>query len=187
MTQAIFIDRDGVLNEEVGYITELSQFKIYEYAYEAVRMINDVGWRAIVVTNQSGVARKHFSEEFLLRVHERMKARFIENGVRLDAVYYCPHHPEAGEAPYRRDCECRKPRTGMLLRAAAEFDLDLSRSFVIGDRYSDISLAHGAGAQGALVMTGYGREGYEKEGKSWPRQPDLIAGDLLEAVKRILK
>ncbi|MCI0524250.1 MAG: HAD family hydrolase [Acidobacteria bacterium] len=184
--RAIFIDRDGTLNEEVGYITDPTQFRLFDFTAEAVRIVNEADWRAIVVTNQSGVARGYFTEDFLLEIHKRLEESLQSQGARVDAIYFCAHHPEIGLPPYRRECDCRKPKTGLIERAARDFDLDPAECFVIGDRYRDIEMGHAAGARGVMVMTGYGREEYETRRHDWPRQPDHVAGNLLDAVKWIL-
>jgi len=187
MTQrAIFIDRDGTLNEEAGYVTDPAQFRLFDFAAEAVRLVNEANRRAIVLTNQSGVARGYFTEEFLLAIHARMEESLRLQGARVDAIYYCAHHPDFGSPPYRRDCDCRKPKPGLIEKAAKDFDLNPSECFVIGDRYRDIEMGHAAGARGVMVMTGYGREEYEAQNRCWPRQPEFIAENLLEAVKLIL-
>jgi D-glycero-D-manno-heptose 1,7-bisphosphate phosphatase len=184
--RAIFIDRDGTLNEEVGFITDPSQFRLFDFAAEAIRLINDAGWRAIVITNQSGIARGLFTEEFLLRLHTQMQSVLWQEGARLDAIYYCPHHPEAGDPPYLRDCVCRKPKPGLMERAARDFDLVLRECFVVGDRHRDVELGLAAGARSVMVMTGGGREEYLKDSALWTRQPDQVAENLLDAVKWIL-
>jgi len=187
LRRAIFIDRDGTLNEEVGYVRNLSDFRLFDFSAEAVKLINQSGWLAIVVTNQSGIARGLFTEGFLKEVHNRMMNELAENGAQIDAIYYCPHHPEVGEPPYRRDCDCRKPKPGLLLSAAEDFDLDLAASAVIGDRFRDIEMAQAVGARGVLVLTGYGREELENESSGWGRQPDYVAENLLEAVRWVIK
>jgi D-glycero-D-manno-heptose 1,7-bisphosphate phosphatase len=186
-TRAIFLDRDGTLNKEVGYITRAAQFRLYDFAAPAVRLINAAQWRAIVVTNQAGVARGLFTETFLNELHERMVGELAQSGAHLDAIYYCPHHPELGEAPYRCVCACRKPQPGLLKQAAADWALDLAQCFAVGDRYRDVAMAHAAGARGVLVMTGYGRAEYEQERHAWPRSPDYVAENLLDAVTWILR
>ena len=182
---AIFVDRDGTLNEDIGYVSSPDQLVLYPWAGEAVRLINSSGRKAIVITNQSGIARGLYTEDVLARIHSRMIEELSREGARVDAVYYCPHHPVAGQPPYRRSCECRKPRTGMLETASIEHGIDLARSFVIGDKASDMELAANAGARGVLVMTGYGSETLAHS-ERWPCKPALIAENLLEAVKRIL-
>jgi len=119
----------------------------------------------------------------IVAVHDRLVEELARDGARLDALYYCPHHPTAGEPPYRQDCQCRKPRPGLLLRAAEEHGLDLARSYMIGDKYSDIQLAHSVGATGVLVLTGYGRGEYEYERAKWAREPEHVAETLLDAVE----
>ena len=185
--RAIFLDRDGTLNEEVGYITEPAQFRLYDFATEAVRAINDAGWRAIVVTNQAGVARGFYDEDFLAGIHRQMQSMLETNGAVIDAVYYCPHHPEVGEPPYCLVCDCRKPKPGMLERAARDFDLNLPECFVIGDRYGDVALAHAVGARGVLLLSGHGRSEYENDRDAWPREPDHVAENLMEAVRWVLQ
>ncbi|MGH9843445.1 MAG: D-glycero-alpha-D-manno-heptose-1,7-bisphosphate 7-phosphatase [Blastocatellia bacterium] len=184
--RAIFLDRDGTLNDEVGFITDPDQFHLFDFAAEAVRLINERGWRAIVVTNQSGIARGLYDEALLARIHDQMMSSLETSGARIDAIYFCPHHPEAGEPPYRAICDCRKPSLGMIERAAREFDLRLRDCFVIGDRYSDVALAHAANARGVLLLSGHGQIEYENDRDDWPRQPDHIAKDLLDAVRWIL-
>ncbi|HKX32716.1 MAG TPA: HAD family hydrolase [Blastocatellia bacterium] len=186
MNRAIFIDRDGTLNEEVGYIVEASQFRLYDFAAEAVRLINEANRRAIVITNQSGVARGLFDEEFLLQLHKQMETSLTREGARIDATYYCPHHPKYGESPYRRDCDCRKPKPGLIERAAKDFHLNLKESFVIGDRARDLETGHAVGTRSVMVMTGYGREEWSTSPGSNRPQPEHVAENLLEAVRWIL-
>jgi len=184
-SRAIFIDRDGTLNEDIGYVSTPDELVLYPWAAEAVRLVNHSAFRAIVITNQSGIARGMYNEETLGAIHERMITELAREGARIDAVYYCPHHPEIGNAHYRVKCDCRKPRTGMLDAAAGEHDIDLTRSFVIGDKSSDITLAENAGAAAALVLTGYGRETLAHP-ERWPCRPSFVAENLLHAVKQIL-
>jgi len=184
---AVFIDRDGTISEEVGYVNHLSRYRVFPFAAEAVRLLNEAGWLAVLITNQAGVARGYFKEELIGEVHAFLAAELGRGGARLDAVYYCPHHPTAGEPPYRLDCDCRKPRPGLIRRAAAELNLDLEGSWMVGDRYGDVELAHNAGLRSALVLTGYGRGELEHQSHLWPRRPDLVAENLLEAVRGILK
>lgn len=175
---AIFIDRDGTLNEDIGYVSTAEQLILYPWAAEAVRMINEADLKAIVITNQSGVARGMYTEQTLAEIHSRMIDELAAHGARIDAIYYCPHHPDEG-------CECRKPRTGMLEAAAREHDIDLTHSFVVGDKASDINLAVNAGCEGVLVLSGYGRETVAHPDR-WPCAPTLVAENLLDAVRRIL-
>ncbi|HEX8633878.1 MAG TPA: HAD family hydrolase [Pyrinomonadaceae bacterium] len=185
--RAVFIDRDGTISEEVGYVNHPSRYRVFPYAAEAVKLLNEAGWLAVLITNQAGVARGYFTEDVIGAVHTLLAGELERGGARLDAVYYCPHHPSVGEPPYRFDCDCRKPRPGLIRRAAADLDIDIARSWMIGDRYSDTELARNAGARAALVLSGYGRGEWEYQRGAWRHQPDLVAENLLEAVRTITK
>ena len=182
----VFIDRDGTISEEVGYVNHVSRYQVYPWTAEAIRNFNAADLKVIVVTNQAGVARGYFTEELVKQVHEKLVTEMTQAGARFDAIYYCPHHPSVGEPPYRQSCNCRKPKIGMLERAAVEFGIEVRQSFVIGDRYGDIELAHNAGARSIFVLSGYGLGEYEYQRHNWKRQPDWIAKDLLEASHRVL-
>jgi D-glycero-D-manno-heptose 1,7-bisphosphate phosphatase len=183
---AIFMDRDGTLSEEVGYVNHLDRYRLLPRSLEAVRLINRAGFLAIVTTNQSGVARGYFSDALVQEVHTRLLGWMSEGGARLDAIYYCPHHPAEGAPPLRADCDCRKPRPGMILRAVREHGIDLRRSYGIGDSRADIEAAAGAGIPGILVLTGYGRGLVEHQRHTLKTAPLEIKTDLLEAVRFIL-
>ena len=184
---AIFLDRDGTLSHEVGYVNHLSRFRLLPYAVEAVRLVNASGRLAVLVTNQAGVARGYFPESVIEEVHAHVRAAMESGGARLDAIYVCTHHPTAGAPPYRQDCDCRKPRPGLLRRAEAELGADLGRSWMIGDRHGDLAVAWAVGARAALVKTGYGLGELVWHAARWPRAPDLVAEHVLEAVDRILR
>jgi D-glycero-D-manno-heptose 1,7-bisphosphate phosphatase len=184
---AAFLDRDGTVSEEVGYVNHLSRYKMYPWTPPAIRNFNQAGVKAIIVTNQAGVARGYFSEELVKQVHAKLQAEMALANVYLDAIYYCPHHPSVGEPPYRRACNCRKPKIGMLQRAVEEFGVDLSRSYVIGDRYGDIELAHNAGAHSIFVLSGYGLGEYEYQRQGWKLQPSWVVSNLLEASQVVLR
>lgn len=184
---ALFLDRDGTLIEETNFLVAAEQITVLPHSFEAVKRINESGLLAIVVTNQSGVARGLLSERQLARIHQRLRSQFSRNRSRLDSIYYCPHHPEEGAGTYTRQCECRKPQPGMLFRAASEFDVDLGRSVFIGDTLTDIEAGHRAGTASVLVKTGYGEEfatkledEYRSQDSEW--YPDYIASDILQAV-----
>jgi D-glycero-D-manno-heptose 1,7-bisphosphate phosphatase len=183
----VFIDRDGTISEEVGYINHLSRFQIYPWSVQAISALNQNSFKAILVTNQAGVARGYFTEEFVGQVHARLCQELARAGAHLDAIYYCPHHPSVGADPYRQNCNCRKPKPGMLFQAAEELNVDLGRSFVVGDRYSDIELAHNAGTRSIFVLSGYGLGEYEYQRHNWKVQPDWVVDNLLEASRTILK
>ena len=180
---AVFIDRDGTISEEVGYINHPSRFRVFPYSAEAIRILNDNGWLAIVITNQAGVARGYFPEEMIASVHDRLKTDLAN--AQLDAIYYCAHHPSVGEPPYRFDCDCRKPKTGLIDCAAKDFEIDLEASWMVGDRYSDVELARNAGLHSAFVLSGYGRGEWEYQRNAWKHQPEIVCENLLEAVNRI--
>lgn len=186
MKRAVFIDRDGTISEEVGYINHPSRFRVFPYAAAAIKHLNDNGWLAIVVTNQAGVARGYFDEQMVRTVHAEMTGELERGGARLDAVYYCAHHPSVGEPPYRFDCDCRKPKPGLIIRAVKDFDIDLAGSWMVGDRYSDVELARNAGVQSMFVLSGYGRGEWEHQRKNWTEQPDQVAENLLDAVRMIV-
>ena len=184
---ALFMDRDGTISEEVGYVNHPSRFRLFPYTAGAIKLLNDSGWLAIVVTNQAGVARGYFSEDMIVEIHKRVARELQSASARLDAIYYCAHHPSVGEPPYRLDCDCRKPRTGLVERAARDFEIDLARSWMVGDRFGDIELAHNAGLHSAFVLSGYGRGEWEYQRGSWKIEPEVVAEDLLDAVQKIVE
>ncbi len=183
---AIFLDRDGTVSEEVGYVNHVDRLRLLARTAEAIRRINESDYLAVLVTNQAGVARGYFREEMVRRVHRRLEELLAQEGAHLDAIYYCPHHPTAGEPPYRKDCSCRKPRPGMIEAAEKDLEIDVSRSFMVGDKHSDIVFAHSVGMKGVLVKTGYGLGEIEGWSADWTQQPDEISDDLLDAVDWIL-
>ena len=183
---AIFLDRDGTINEDIGYVSQPHELVIYPWAAEAIRMINQSGMKALVITNQSAVARGFCSEEEIRTIHNLMTTELGRYGARLDGIYYCPHHPEVGQPPYRTVCDCRKPLPGLALAAAREHNIDLKRSYVVGDKLSDMDLARNIGARPALVLTGYGL-GTKAMLDRALSPPQVIAGNLLEAVTTILR
>lgn len=176
MRRAVFLDRDGTLNEEVGYLDAIDKLAIIPQAYEAVRRINALGVLAIVITNQSGIARGLFDEAFVRKLHRHMSRLFRDHGAVIDAFYYCPHHPTEGLDRYRRDCRCRKPAPGLLLRAARQWRIDLASSYMVGDDEKDIALIKQVGGKGVLVGERYGADTY------FPCAPDYRAHHILEAV-----
>jgi D-glycero-D-manno-heptose 1,7-bisphosphate phosphatase len=179
---AIFIDRDGCLTEEVGYVNHPSRIRLLPRTGEAVRRVNRARIAAVMVTNQTGIARGYFSEETLHAANARMVDELEAAGARLDGLYVCMHHPTVGEPPYRAACDCRKPRPGLLTRAAADLGLDLRASVMVGDKFSDVAAGQAAGALGVLVLTGYGRGEWEYQRHAQPVKPDHVAEDLLDAV-----
>jgi len=178
---AVFLDRDGTINEEVNYLSRMEQLRLYPQTPEAIRLVNAAGMKAVVVTNQSGIARGYFTEEFVRSVHDRINELLRADGAFIDGFYVCPHHPVYGNGIYKQDCDCRKPKPGLLLQAAAELDIDLARSYMVGDMLKDIEAGKRAGAKGVLVRTGYGVNIVRTD------MPAYIAEDVLEAVQWILR
>jgi D-glycero-D-manno-heptose 1,7-bisphosphate phosphatase len=182
---AVFVDRDGTLLEEAGYLDRLERVVFFPHSVDAVRLLNRAGFAVVVITNQSGVARGLYEETFVLQTHELMTRRLAEGGARIDGYYYCPHHPTGEVERFRVDCDCRKPAPGMLRKAAADLSIDLSRSFTVGDKWSDVQVAQAVGARGILVRTGYGRST-----ESAPRagvEPAVIVDNLIAAAAWIFR
>lgn len=186
LSRAVFLDRDGTVNEEVGYLSDLAQLKLLPGAAQAIVKLNAAGCKVVLVTNQSGVARGYFPESFVHETHELLTNMLAEQGARLDGIYYCPHHPRAGNSHYTVACDCRKPGTGLLDQAARDLAIDLQRSFVVGDKWSDVELGQRAGARSILVRSGFSQDDPGNKRPSHVPEPDRIAHDLLEAVEWIL-
>ena len=156
MTPAVFLDRDGTMIHDVGYLSRREDVTWYPWAIDAIRLLNRAGFLVIVVTNQGGIGLGFYTEDFVRTLHAELGAQVAAAGGRVDEWFYCPHHPLARVDALRVDCDCRKPRPGMIRQAASAFDIDLPASYVIGDKASDLGLARAVGAQGILVRTGYG-------------------------------
>jgi len=184
--QAVFLDRDGTLNEDAGYPGNFGQITIYPGSFEAVRGLNEAGLLAIVVSNQSGVGRGFFGEADVELIHREMGAAFASRGARIDAFYFCPHFEGGADPRYAVACDCRKPRPGLALRAAADFDLDLARSYMIGDKPDDIAFARNIGAAPVLVLTGQGRASRMRVRALSP-DPVHVASGVLSAVRWIIR
>lgn len=177
--RAVFLDRDGTINEEVSYLGSIEQLRIIPRAAEAIKLISEHGFKVIVITNQSGVARNYFSEDALKGINRHLKEVLSRQGARIDGFYYCPHHPDAG-------CSCRKPNTGNIEKAAEEHDVELAGSYMVGDTMRDMETGFNAQLKTVLVLTGYGGEEREKH-KHNPRQPDHVAQDLYDAAQWIIR
>jgi D-glycero-D-manno-heptose 1,7-bisphosphate phosphatase len=180
----VFLDRDGTLIEESGYLDRLHRLLFFPYSVDAVRLLNRADLAVVVVTNQAGIARGIVRESFVGEAHAFITAHLERGGAHVDAYYYCPHHPEGSIAEFRRSCDCRKPQPGMLRQAAADLDLDLSRSFVVGDRWNDVEAGRAVGAQTVLVRTGIGRD--EEQKARAGTGADLVADTLIDATAWIL-
>jgi D-glycero-D-manno-heptose 1,7-bisphosphate phosphatase len=178
MRAAVFLDRDGTMIEEVGYLNRLDRLSFFPWTIDAIRALNAAGLAVVVVTNQAGVAQGYYDEAFVRETHRHIDERISGGRARVDGYYYCPHHPAAKMEAYRQVCECRKPGTGMVRQAAADLGLDLSRSYVVGDRWGDVELAHAAGAKAVIVGTGYatGKEQRPPGGAATHFFADNLAG-----------
>ena len=185
MRPAVFLDRDGTLIDELGFLARPEGLRLLARAGEAVRRLNEAGWAAIVVTNQSGIARGLFGERELAAIHARLAAELARHGAHLDDVLHCPHHPREGEPPLRAECVCRKPAPGMVLEAARRHALDLPRSWMIGDSLRDLECGARAGLAGSiLVRTGKGTDELARIPPG--SAPPPVAEDVLAAVETIL-
>jgi len=184
--RAVFLDRDGTLNRDVGYPSDFRQIDFYRFSYQAVRDIRRLGFLPVVVTNQSGIGRGLIPEPALRDIHRRFKTQMERRGARLAGIYYCPHYIRSGDPKYRRDCACRKPKPGLARRAATELDLDLEKSYMIGDKVEDILFGLGIGATSILVLTGYGKKSLAKLRRSGPA-PAYVAQNLGAAVRWIAR
>jgi D-glycero-D-manno-heptose 1,7-bisphosphate phosphatase len=182
---AVFLDRDGTINEEVEFLRRPEELQLIPGAAGAVRMLNERGLLTCVISNQSGVARGLFSERDLDPIHDALRAMLARENARVDRIYYCPHHPTEGQPPYRIDCACRKPSPGMLHRGEHELGIDLHRSFVVGDRIVDIQAGKAVGAVTLLVLTGYGTAS-ACECAAAGVTPDAIVPSLREAADVII-
>ncbi len=184
MRPAVFLDRDGTINEDVGHLDRLERLTLFPWAIDAVRLLNQAGFPVVVVTNQGGVSAGMVEERFVVELHDLLQRRFEVGGATIARIYYCPHDPQATVAAYRQTCDCRKPAAGMLRQAAADLDLDLARSYLVGDKWSDVAAADLVGATGILVRTGYG----VTQAARFDRPSNaLVVDDLMAATVHILE
>lgn len=172
---AVFLDRDGTINEEKEYLFRPEDFSFIPGAPEAIRLLKEAGFLVIVVTNQSGIGRGYYDEEAVRRLHRHMDGELSRYGASVDGYYFCPHHPDHGSGEYLKDCACRKPLPGMLLEAVRDFSIDISSSFIIGDKRADLEAGSAAGCRPLLVRTGYGKEEEKHLPESVPVYDDLLA------------
>lgn len=157
-TKACFLDRDGVLIKEVNYLSKPEQISFYSDTFSALRLLQKNGYKIFIITNQSGIARGYFPESTVKLIHNEINKQLQEHGLTINGYYYCPHYPESNVKKYSKDCNCRKPKPGLILKAAKEHSIDLTKSFFIGDKPSDLYAAKNAGCFSILVETGYGKE-----------------------------
>jgi D-glycero-D-manno-heptose 1,7-bisphosphate phosphatase len=182
---AVFLDRDGTIIEDVGFLRDVSQIDLLPWSAEAIHALNDAGFVVVVITNQSGVGRGYFDEAHVQATHAALDATLHVHGARIDGYYYCPHYPKATDARYGIDCDCRKPAPGLLRRAAADLDIDLGRSWMVGDWWRDVQAGTGAGTRTILIRTG--RSDVHRPAPPDAPQPDAILINLKEAVDWILR
>jgi D-glycero-D-manno-heptose 1,7-bisphosphate phosphatase len=183
---AVFLDRDGTINEQMGYVNHLTRFIILSGVAEGIRLLNGHGFHVVVVSNQSGVARGYFPIDLVHEIHDFMKAYFRKNRAAVDGIFFCPHHPGGSVPEYAIQCNCRKPKIGLIEQACNRMDIDLSRSYVVGDRCDDIELAERARMKGILVKTGYGLGEINHVLPLRDLKPAHIAEDLFRAVQWII-
>lgn len=181
MNKAVFLDRDGTINVEKNYLYKIDDFEFIEGVPEAIKMLNDAGYLVIVVTNQAGIARGYYKEEEMRKLHKHINNELKKYGAHIDAYYFCPHHPEHGIGDYKLDCNCRKPKSGMLEWASKEFNIDNGKCYIIGDKISDVQSGDGLNISGILV-----KSGYEFNEKLIPAKY-VIKDNLLESVKYIIR
>lgn len=184
--RAVFLDRDGTINRDVGYPNSFSMVEIYPYSFAAVRRLNEAGFLAVIVTNQSGIGRGFIEEKNLQDIHRKMRLVFAQKKARFDGIYYCPHYEKAEVPEYRKDCSCRKPNPGMALQAARDLNIDILKSYMIGDKVEDILFGVNIHATPILLLTGFGRKSLLKL-REKGIEPAHVAETLLDAVDWILE
>lgn len=185
MRPAVFLDRDGTMIHDVGYLGRREDLQWFPWTIDAIRLLNRAGFSVCVTTNQGGIGLGFYEEQFVKDLHAEMSSTLASAGGRVDGWYYCPHYPTAVIESLRVDCECRKPKPGMIRQAASEQALDLARSYVVGDKLADVGLANAVGAKAVLVKTGYDESEIRRHGGQVPNAAH-VAPTLLEAVSWIL-
>ena len=183
---AIFLDRDGTIIEEVGYLKSTKRIRLIPRAAESIKMLKNFGFKIVVVSNQSGVARGYFDESIVRIVNEEIIKIFLENDAPIDAIYYCPHHPQYG-LEKDRHCDCRKPKTGMLFKAVNDLNIDLNKSVIIGDKRTDVETGNNLGITSILVLTGFGKHEYAKIISEGKPKPDYVVENIYKAAQYIQK
>jgi D-glycero-D-manno-heptose 1,7-bisphosphate phosphatase len=182
MNKAVFLDRDGTIIEDVGYLNNPQHIKFIDGSIDAIKKLNESGYKVVVITNQAGIARGLITEDMLQTIDKTLHKWILSGGAHLDSIYYCPHHPEHGVHPYKQDCTCRKPHPGLIKKAEKDLDIDLSQSFMIGDKATDVEAGQRAGTKAIFVRSGP----REKEEGKIKEKPDHIAENLADAVNWLL-
>jgi D-glycero-D-manno-heptose 1,7-bisphosphate phosphatase len=184
---AVFMDRDGTVNEQMGYVNHISRFHLLPGVCEAIQLLNERDFLAIIITNQSGVARGYFPISLIHETHALLEDTLKKKGASIDGIFFCPHYPRGTIPEFTRECDCRKPGTGLIKKACDSFDIDMSRSYVVGDHFTDLEMAHRCDLDGILVKTGYGLGELTHVLPQMSVKPSYIADDLLDAVKWIIQ
>ena len=174
---AVFLDRDGVINRDKGYISKVDDVEFIEGVFETCKTFKEMGYLLVLVTNQSGIARGYFTEDTFLSITEWMDWNFADNDVELDGIYYCPHHPDYGDETYKKDCDCRKPKSGMFLDAQKHFEIDMEASVMIGDKADDMRAADGAGVKTKILV---------RTGKAITQEGEALATVVLDSIVDVL-
>jgi D-glycero-D-manno-heptose 1,7-bisphosphate phosphatase len=183
--RTVFLDRDGTMIHETGYLSRLEDVRWFPGAMDAIRLLKRAGYLVCVVTNQGGIGLGLFDDAFVRSVHAAMQLELVASGAAVDGWYYCPHHPNAVSEALRTPCGCRKPGRAMIDAACRDHEIDLARSWVIGDRDVDVRMAHAVGARGVLVTSGHGARDLARLGRALP-EGTLVVADLTEAVAEVL-
>ncbi len=186
--KAVFLDRDGTINiDQNGYINNPDDFELFPFAAEAIFILNKLNYLIFVVSNQSGITRGYFTIEELEVIHQKMDKQLLKSRAKIDEIYFSPYHIEGKVEPYNIHHEDRKPGLGMFKKALKKYHFEIKKSFMIGDRYSDIVFGKKAGLSTILLLTGFGKDIFYNDRKKWEYQPDFVVKDLLVAVKLIEK
>lgn len=185
MKRAVFFDRDGTINEEAGYVKDLDNLVLIKGAAQAIEKVRKQGFMAILITNQSGPARGYYSEDWVNQLNNRVQDLLIAQNTKLDAIYYCPHLPNGIVPEYTKECDCRKPGKALYVQAKKDFDIDLSLSYMVGDKATDVEAGHNAGCKSVLLRTGYGNQVLDGTYQTIPNA-DFVADDIVKACDWII-
>jgi len=193
MNKCVFLDRDGTINKEnrtknnpFGFMWDMSDLSLIKGVSKGIALLNKAGYKTVVITNQSGIARGFFNEGFVKKVHNEIDRRIAKKGAHIDRWYYCPHHPTCGMEKYKIECNCRKPKTGLVEKAVTELNISLENSFFVGDSLRDMETGWNSGIKTILVLTGNGKKTLEEISKEQKNKLNYIALNLLEACEWIL-